>query len=151
AGEAAVVAAPVVALSQGVIKAMLMTKLKTVAVAAVTGCAVLVTAAAGWRAEAGSPQDRPAEKATGAPKAAPRAQKSDGARIAEVERERGRLLKVVADLKDRVDALEKDRDREKQRAAQAEYARRVALAQDEWRGGRARAEEPRAAEPEARR
>ena len=78
AGEA-VVAAPVAALSQGVMKAMLLTKLKGMAVAAVAGCAVLVTAAAGWRAEAGARQDRPATgTAADAPK---KAQKTDRDRI----------------------------------------------------------------------
>jgi hypothetical protein len=48
AGEAAAIAAPVVALSEGVMKVMFLTKLKVVTSAVVIGCAVLATSAAGW-------------------------------------------------------------------------------------------------------
>src|SRR5262249_5490578 len=87
---------------------MLLTKLKGMTAAVMVGCAVLVTAAAGWQAEA-APQDRPAGKAADAPR------KSDKDRIAELERERERLLQLVADLQDRLMAVEQDRKKEKAR------------------------------------
>jgi RNA polymerase sigma factor (sigma-70 family) len=120
AGEA-VVAAPVAALTQGVMKAMLLTKLKGMTAAVMVGCAVLVTAAAGWQAGA-APQDRPTGKAADAPR------KSDKDRIAELERERDRLLKLVADLQVRLDTLEKDRSKAEDARSAAEYSRRVAEA-----------------------
>ena len=49
AGDAAAFAAPVVALTEGVMKVMFLTKLKMVTTALVVGCAVLATSAAGWR------------------------------------------------------------------------------------------------------
>ena len=53
AGEAvAVAAAPVAALMEGVMKAMLLTKLKGMATVVVISCAVLATSVAGWRANA---------------------------------------------------------------------------------------------------
>ena len=131
AGEAAVVTAPVAALTQGVIKAMLLTKLKGVAVAAVAGCAILVTAAAGWHADAAGPQDRPAGTSADAPKkTAPKAQKTEQDRIAELERERDQLLKLVTELRAQVATLQDERKRADV-AAQIEKARRVADAADE--------------------
>jgi RNA polymerase sigma factor (sigma-70 family) len=119
AGEAAAVAAPVAALTQGVMKAMLVTKLKGMTAAVMVGCAVLVTAAAGWQAEA-APQDRPTVKSADVPKKAGR--DADKDRIAELERERDRLLKMVADLQVRLDALERDRAAEKAKEKQARAA-----------------------------
>ena len=103
AGElAGVAAAPVAALTEGVMKAMLLTKLKGMATAAVVGCAVLATTVAGWQANA-----------TGAAVAVADGQASrkavrdpDKDRIAELERERDELLKIVRDLKDRLAKLE---------------------------------------------
>jgi RNA polymerase sigma factor (sigma-70 family) len=108
AGEAAVASAPVVALTEGVMKAMLLTKLKGAATALVVGCAVLATAAAGWQANAAG---------AGEGVAASQAQRKtapdpDKARIAELERERELLLKKVADLTARLEKLEGARERE---------------------------------------
>jgi RNA polymerase sigma factor (sigma-70 family) len=94
--------AAVVALTEGVLKTMLLTKLKVVATALVVGCAVLACATAGWRANAAGPGDGPSggqqpRKATRDP---------DKDRIAELERERDRLLKENAELKDRLAKLE---------------------------------------------
>jgi RNA polymerase sigma factor (sigma-70 family) len=109
AGEAAV-AAPVAALMEGAMGTILVTKFKTLAATAVVGCAVLVTATAGWRANAagGGNPPRVAEppKATEAPK---RAAKSDKEQIAELERERAALLSLVADLRDRLAKVEAER------------------------------------------
>jgi RNA polymerase sigma factor (sigma-70 family) len=104
AGEAAAVAAtaPVAALTEGVMKAMLLTKLKGLTVSLVVGCAVLATATAGWQAEA-APQDRPAEKRAEPPR------KGERDRLAELEREHDLLLRRVALLEDRLAALEAGR------------------------------------------
>lgn len=109
AGEA-VVAAPVAALTQGVLKAMLVTKLKTATAAAMVGCAVLVTAAAGWQAGA-APQERPAKKAAETPKK-PKGKDAERDRIAELERERDLLLKRVAQLEERLALMEQVRKNE---------------------------------------
>jgi hypothetical protein len=104
AGEAAAVAAsaPVAVLTEGVMKAMLLTKLKGLTAGVVVGCAVLATAAAGWQADA-APQDRPGAKAADAPR------KGDRDRLAELEREHDLLLRRVALLEDRLAALEAGR------------------------------------------
>ena len=112
AGEA-VVAAPVAALMEGTMGTMLLTKFKVLAAAVVVGCAVAVTAVAGWRADAVGAADPPqpdAPKAAEAPKRV--APKSDKERIAELERERERLLKQVADLAARLDKVEAEAKRE---------------------------------------
>jgi RNA polymerase sigma factor (sigma-70 family) len=121
AGEA-VVAAPVAALMEGTMRTMVMTKFKALVAAVVVGCAVAVTAVAGWRADAAGAADSP--KSTAVPKTADtpkRAANPDKERIAELERERERLLKQVADLQDRL------RDVEAQ-AARADYAAKIAAA-----------------------
>jgi RNA polymerase sigma factor (sigma-70 family) len=127
AGEA-VVAAPVAALTQGVMKAMLLTKLKGLTVGVMVGCAVLATAAAGWQADA-APQDRTTAKAADAPKKVGR--DADKDRIAELERERELLLKVVADLRARVTTLEEERRAEKAKAEDARAAEEKARRQAE--------------------
>jgi RNA polymerase sigma factor (sigma-70 family) len=132
AGEA--VAAPVAALVEGTMKAMLLTKLKALAAAGVVGCAVLATAAAGWRANAAGAADPPAGGAKPAdPKAKAKAdlppprRDPDKDRIAELERERDALRKELADLKTRLARAE---DQQKalsdqvKRALQAETAAR---------------------------
>ncbi len=116
AGElAAVAAAPVAALTEGVMKAMLLTKLKSMATAVVVGCAVLATSVAGWQANA-----------TGAAVAVADGQATrktvrdpDKDRIAELERERDELLKMVRDLKDRLAKLEDNQDDKLKRRAEA--------------------------------
>ena len=98
AGEA-VVTAPVAALMEGTMGTMLLTKFKVLAAAVVVGCAVAVTAVAGWRADAVGAADPPqpdAPKAAEAPKRV--APQSDKERIAELEREREQLRKQVAEL-----------------------------------------------------
>ena len=118
-GEA-VVAAPVAALMEGTMRTMLLLKFKALTAAAVVGCAVAVTAFAGWRADAAGPADpaqpntpkaaeaprRAAQKPDNEPRTAP---KSDKERIAELERERDRLLKQVAELAARLDKVEAER------------------------------------------
>jgi RNA polymerase sigma factor (sigma-70 family) len=105
AGEAAAVAsAPVAALTEGVMKAMLLTKLKAMATALVVGCAVLATTAAGWRANAvgvahAQTTSEPAKRGAAA-------RDTDKDRIAQLERERDELLKLVRELKDRLAKLE---------------------------------------------
>jgi RNA polymerase sigma factor (sigma-70 family) len=113
AGEA-VVAAPVAALMEGAMGTMMLTKFKVLAAALVVGCAVAVTAVAGWRADAaGTGAAEP--KGTDAPKRA--APNPDKERIAELERERERLLKELAELKDRLAKVEAEqRARAKERA-----------------------------------
>jgi RNA polymerase sigma factor (sigma-70 family) len=108
AGEVAVASAPVAALTEGVMKAMLLTKLKGVAMALVVGCAVLATTAASWQANAaGAGEGVAAGQAQRKPATDP-----DKARIAELERERDLLLKKVADLTARLEKLEGARDRD---------------------------------------
>ncbi|QJW93339.1 RNA polymerase sigma factor [Frigoriglobus tundricola] len=115
-GEAAV-AAPVAALMEGTMKTMFLAKFKALAAAVVVGCAVSVTAVAGWRAEEGGTADpTPQEpgKVAEAPKpTAPKAEKqprvarnADKERIAELEREREILLAELAKLHDRLAKLE---------------------------------------------
>jgi RNA polymerase sigma factor (sigma-70 family) len=109
AGEAAAVAAaPAAALMEGVMKAMLLTKLKGLATIVVVGCAVLTTAVAGWQANAVGAsastlvdgQNEPARRA---------AQRDpDKDRIAQLERERDELRKIVRELQTRLEKLEAD-------------------------------------------
>jgi RNA polymerase sigma factor (sigma-70 family) len=101
AGEVAV-AAPLAALMEGPMRAMFLTKFKALVAAAVVGCAVAVTAVTGWRADTVAAEDpkQPAE----APKRG--VTNSDKDRIAELERERERLLKLVAVLQDRLAKIE---------------------------------------------
>jgi RNA polymerase sigma factor (sigma-70 family) len=111
AGDAAVVAAaPVVALSEGVMKAMLLTKLKGLATSMVVGCAVLTTAVAGWQANAvGASSTLVDGQARSQPQARSAQRDPDKERIAQLERERDELLKVVRDLQTRLEKLEADR------------------------------------------
>lgn len=104
AGEAgAVASAPVAALTEGVMKAMLLTKLKTMATALVVGCAVLATTVAGWQANAVGVANA---QTTGEPARRAAARDPDKDRIAQLERERDELLKLVRELKDRLARLE---------------------------------------------
>lgn len=104
AGEAvSVAAAPVAALTEGVMKAMLLTKLKGMAAALVVGCAVMATTAAGWQSNAviaadGQAREEPTRRAA--------QRDADKERIAQLERERDELLKIVHDLKSRLEKLE---------------------------------------------
>ncbi|MDB5308080.1 MAG: hypothetical protein JWO38_2282, partial [Gemmataceae bacterium] len=103
AGEA-VATAPVAALTEWTMKAMLLTRLKGMTAALVVGCAVLVAAGAGWRANAVGAADPPGNDAKRAD--APRTTRdADKARIAELEQERDRLLKDMAALKAERDRL----------------------------------------------
>jgi hypothetical protein len=102
AGEAtAVVAsAPVAALTEGVMKTMLLTKLKGMAAGLMVACAVTVTGVAGWGVTPVDAQERPAAGGRAAPR------DPDKGRIAQLEREREELLKMVAELRARVAELE---------------------------------------------
>ena len=117
AGEAAAVAAaPAAALMEGVMKAMLLTKLKGLATVVVVGCAVLTTAVAGWQANAVGAsaatlvdgQSEPARRAA--------QRDSDKDRIAQLERERDELRKVVRELQSRLEQLEADRQGDRARS-----------------------------------
>lgn len=126
-GEA-MVAAPVAALMEQTMRTMLLLKFKSLAAAAVVGCAVVVTALAGWRADAAGnsdPAQPEAPKAVEAPKRA--APNSDKERIAELEQERDRLLKQVADLAARLEKLETEQLEHLQEAKQR-YAAKMAEA-----------------------
>ncbi len=117
-GEAAV-AAPVAALMEGTMKTMFLAQFKALAASMVVGCAVAVTAIAGWRADEGGSAD-PAQqepvKAAEAPKrTTPKAEKqsrvapnADKERIAELEREREALLAELTKLHARLAKLEAD-------------------------------------------
>jgi RNA polymerase sigma factor (sigma-70 family) len=128
AGEAmAVAAAPVAALSEGVMKAILLSKLKGLATCVVIGCAVLATATAGWRANAVGASVALADgQARSQPQSRSAQRDSDKDRIAELERERDKLLQVVRDLQARLEKLEADNldraGKQKQRAEEAERA-----------------------------
>lgn len=126
AGEAvAVAAAPVAALTEGVMKAMLLTKLKGLATVVVVSCAVLATSVAGWRANAvgasGTAVDGQSEPARRTAQRDP-----DKDRIAQLERERDELLKVVRDLQARLEKLEGNQKGDA-RARVAEEKERAAL------------------------
>jgi RNA polymerase sigma factor (sigma-70 family) len=111
AGEAAaVVAAPAAALMEGVMKAMLLTKLKTMATVVVVGCAVLTTAVAGWQANAVGASAATLVEGQNEPARRAAQRDPDKDRIAQLERERDELLKIVRDLKERLQKLEADRD-----------------------------------------
>jgi hypothetical protein len=100
---------------EGMMGTMLLTKFKMLAATLVVGCAVAVTAVAGWRADAAGTGTAEQPKATDAPKRA--APNPDKERIAELERERERLLKELAELKDRLAKVEAEqRQRSKERA-----------------------------------
>lgn len=109
AGEAVAVApASVAALTEGVMKAMLLTKLKGMAMTVVVGSAILATAVGGWQANAtgaGDPQTGDRAKAPSAQRN--QAREADKDRIAELERERDQLLRQVRQLQDRLTELEK--------------------------------------------
>jgi hypothetical protein len=99
AGEAAAVApAPILALTEGVMKAMLLTKLKLGAASLLVGCAVLLTTAAGWQANSAGAADPPT---SGEP---PRkvARDPDKDRIAQLERECELLRREIAVLRERL-------------------------------------------------
>ena len=115
-GEAAV-AAPVAALMEGTMKTMFLAQFKALAASVVVGCAVAVTAVAGWRADEGGSADptqqEPAKVAESPKRAAPKAEKeprpapkADKERIAELEREREILLAELAKLHARLAKLE---------------------------------------------
>ncbi|QJW96848.1 RNA polymerase sigma factor [Frigoriglobus tundricola] len=140
AGEA-VVAAPVAALMEGTMKAMLLLKFKALAASAVVGCAVAATALAGWRADAAGTAEpsqpdtpraetprRAAQKPDSGSRAVP---KSDKERIAELERERDQLLKQVAELAARLDRVEAERQaaRPEKRKPSAQTAEDIARAE----------------------
>ena len=99
-----VCAAPtaVVVLFEGVMKAMLLTKLKGMATAVVVASAVLMSVVAGWQANMAGAAD------TQVPGESPRkaARDADKDRIAELERERDKLLRMVIELQDRLAKLE---------------------------------------------
>jgi RNA polymerase sigma factor (sigma-70 family) len=120
AGEAAVASAPVVALTEGVMKAMLLTKLKGAAMALMVGCAVLTTTAAGWQANAAGA----GEGAAAAQAQRKTATDPDKARIAELERERDLLLRKVADLTERLEKLEAGSRTKEERVRDTERAAR---------------------------
>jgi len=132
AGEAvAVAAAPVAALSEGVMKAMLLTKLKGLATCVVVGCAVLATTTAGWRANAVGASVALADgQARSQPPTRSAQRDSDKDRIAELERERDKLLQVVRDLQARLEKLEAenvDRLKDGKLKLRAEEAERAAI------------------------
>jgi RNA polymerase sigma factor (sigma-70 family) len=130
AGEAmAVAAAPVAALSEGVMKAILLSKLKGLATCVVIGCAVLATATAGWRANAVGASVALADgQARSQPQSRSAQRDSDKDRIAELERERDKLLQVVRDLQARLEKLEADNlDRAGKQKLRAEEAERAAI------------------------
>jgi RNA polymerase sigma factor (sigma-70 family) len=108
AGEAVAVApAPVAALMEGVMKAMLLTKLKATAMTVVVGCAILATAIGGWQANAaGAGDTQAAERARAAAQPRSQPRDADKDRIAELERERDLLLRQVRELRDRLAKLE---------------------------------------------
>jgi RNA polymerase sigma factor (sigma-70 family) len=123
AGQAvgAVAPASVAALTEGVMRAMLLTKLKGATAGLMVACAVLTTGAAGWvTAEA---QDRPAaaDRSPTADQPGKRGPETDKERIARLEREREVLLKLVADLRARVQALEAGQKTALNREAQEQF------------------------------
>lgn len=124
-GEAAV-AGPIAAMMEGTMKAMLLTKLKALTTAGVVGCAMLVTAAAGWQAEAGA-GDPPADRAKAA-EAPRKGRDADKDRIAELERERDQLRKEVAELRERLAASEAERKLSQLKAAEGVYAQALRAA-----------------------
>jgi RNA polymerase sigma factor (sigma-70 family) len=129
AGEAvAIAAAPVAALTEGVMKAMLLTKLKGLATVVVVSCAVLATSVAGWRANAvGASAATVVDGQTPGEPARRTAQRDpDKDRIAQLERERDELLKVVRNLEARLEKLEGNQKGEA-RARVAEEKERAAL------------------------
>jgi len=103
AGEAAAVASvPVAALSEGVMKAMLLGKLKAMVTVLVVGCSVLAMATAGWQSNAvGAANAQPVVERSQKPQ-----RDADKDRIAELEKERDRLLKEVAELKSMLAKME---------------------------------------------
>jgi RNA polymerase sigma factor (sigma-70 family) len=132
AGEAAAIAAaPVTALVEGVMKAMLLTKLKGLATCVVVGCAVLATATAGWRANAvGASVALVDGQARSQPPARSAQRDPDKDRIAELERERDKLLQVIRDLQTRLERLEADnvdRLKDGKQKLRAEEANRAAI------------------------
>ncbi len=120
AGRAVAVAAPgpVATLTEGVMKAMFLTKLKALTAAVMVAGAVLTTGVSGWRAGA-APQDQPP---AGEPTRRPRDREAD--RIAALERERDELRKRVAVLERQLaDLLVAQKRAESDAAKQAEAAR----------------------------
>ena len=132
AGQAvAVVApAPVAALTEGVMKAMFLTKLKALTAGLMLACGVLTTGTAGWVAAEAGAQDRPS---AGQP--VKRGSESDEERIAKeriarLEHQREELLKLVADLRARVEVLEAGRENARTREAQEQLDAWVREAQN---------------------
>jgi RNA polymerase sigma factor (sigma-70 family) len=112
AGEAvaSVATAPVQILTEGVMKGLLLAKLKVMTTALIVGCAVLVTTTAGWRANSLGAADPP--------KATPTPQNPDKDRIAQLERERDLLLKENAILRARLELAEAQNAATQKNAAQ---------------------------------
>jgi RNA polymerase sigma factor (sigma-70 family) len=96
---ACVAPAHLTCLTEGVMKTMLLTKVKAVAASLVLGCAVLATAVGTWQANATGAAA--GERKTG--------RDADKERIAELERERERLLKKIGELTARLDKLEEEK------------------------------------------
>ena len=118
---AGVVPVTVLELSQGVMKAMYMTKLKGLVAVVMVAGAVAWTGAVGTLSEAAAgPQDQPAAKG----KKATRDSEAD--RIAQLEKERDELRKQLVDLRNRMQAMEEAhaqaRERELAARRQAEFA-----------------------------
>ncbi len=126
AGEAVatVASAPVLTLTEGVMKGLLLAKLKVMTTALIVGCAVLVTTTAGWRANsAGAADPSKASAATRNP---------DKDRISQLERERDLLLKENAILRERLElavAQQTDAEEKAKREIDAAIQRRRVAAE----------------------
>lgn len=117
---AGVVPAAAVELSQGVMKAMFVTKLKGLVAVVMVAGAVAWTGAAGHLPEAAAgPQDQPKAK---------KARDSEADRIAQLERERDELRKQLAELRDRLLTMEKENARAREEGQAARAQAEVALA-----------------------
>jgi RNA polymerase sigma factor (sigma-70 family) len=98
AGQAAMASAGAVALAEGVLKAMLLTKLKVVATGFIVACLALAAGPAGYRAQATEPAAKPSPPQGGAPA------KNDSDLIQQ-QRNRPQIEEdLVAHLKQQVDA-----------------------------------------------
>jgi RNA polymerase sigma factor (sigma-70 family) len=110
----AVVAAPVAELVEATMKTMVLAKFKALAAALVVGCAVTLTAVAGWTADERVAPVRAGEEQPKEPKVPDPplwvGPKSDKERIAELERERAVLLKLLAELQARLEKAEQRPD-----------------------------------------
>ncbi|MDY3563259.1 sigma-70 family RNA polymerase sigma factor [Gemmata sp. JC673] len=122
-GEA-VVAAPVAALMEGMMKSMSLTKLKTIIVTAVVAIAVAAVGTAGWRSNAvvAAPPKEPDAPVASNPK--PVVRSPDQERMTELERERERLQHQ----RDAMDAERAARQNHESRASVEMNRRGAALA-----------------------